>query len=247
MSTIRDHSLLYFPLIHHLLDVYNVQIFADLDTIAEAETFRLGRFFNTIFNAIPSADEDFSDGNGPGDYHDDTSVSTVGERDMRSSIGDEGIEGDDYSFDNSVDIEEDDYTGLDENGEVEEHVLGHVDPTRIEFAGYARQGTLVRRKSYVAFDIFESSESTHKLAADIVEVCRSKRRLNRNVVIDLVTGAIPLLRDKRNITFMDVAEGEKVTVVGDIHGQLSDLLHILDESGMPSQANKVRKLRRSRF
>ena len=31
---------------------------------------------------------------------------------------------------------------------------------------------------------------------------------------------------------------ERLTVVGDIHGQLPDLLHILDESGMPSATNK---------
>jgi serine/threonine-protein phosphatase with EF-hand domain len=39
-------------------------------------------------------------------------------------------------------------------------------------------------------------------------------------------------------TFGHRVVDEKVTVVGDIHGQLYDLLHILDEAGMPSLKHK---------
>ncbi|CAD2219218.1 protein phosphatase [Angomonas deanei] len=34
-----------------------------------------------------------------------------------------------------------------------------------------------------------------------------------------------------------VSQGSKVVVVGDLHGQISDLLHILKEHGMPSESN----------
>jgi serine/threonine-protein phosphatase with EF-hand domain len=41
-----------------------------------------------------------------------------------------------------------------------------------------------------------------------------------------------------NVTEVTVDGSEKLTVVGDIHGQIDDLLHILDNSGWPSPTNK---------
>ena len=37
---------------------------------------------------------------------------------------------------------------------------------------------------------------------------------------------------------MTLSENDRLTIVGDIHGQLPDLLHILEESKLPSRNNK---------
>ncbi len=44
-------------------------------------------------------------------------------------------------------------------------------------------------------------------------------------------GAMP------NIDYIDIPDGVKITVVGDTHGQLHDLLYIFDTNGTPSPTN----------
>ena len=41
-----------------------------------------------------------------------------------------------------------------------------------------------------------------------------------------------------NTSHIEITSKDKLTVVGDIHGQLLDLLHILDESGLPNNHHK---------
>lgn len=54
----------------------------------------------------------------------------------------------------------------------------------------------------------------------------------------LLRKVYPLFKETKNIVSMDVPVQGKVTIVGDTHGQLSDLLYILDNSGMPSDKNR---------
>jgi serine/threonine-protein phosphatase with EF-hand domain len=54
----------------------------------------------------------------------------------------------------------------------------------------------------------------------------------------LLRTAYRMLKQAPNISRIDIPEGCKMTVVGDIHGQLPDLLHILDESGLPADDNR---------
>ena len=41
-----------------------------------------------------------------------------------------------------------------------------------------------------------------------------------------------------NTTEMTLGQEDRLTIVGDIHGQLLDLMYILDHSGLPSSHNK---------
>ena len=59
-----------------------------------------------------------------------------------------------------------------------------------------------------------------------------------NTVMKLLRRTYALLKASGNTRKITTPPGGKVTVVGDLHGQLSDLLHILDECGMPSKTNK---------
>ena len=99
------------------------------------------------------------------------------------------------------------------------------------------------------------------IAAEVVEVYRRGGRLSRESVHKVLRLGYRSLKALSNTTRMTVGRDDRLTVVGDIHGQLpvpaaqhhacivslsdipwppacQDLLHILDESKLPSRNNK---------
>jgi serine/threonine-protein phosphatase with EF-hands len=79
---------------------------------------------------------------------------------------------------------------------------------------------------------------TADVAQNIIQVYRKQGRLNIKSVQKILRVVYKSLKDRPNISEITIKRGEKLTVVGDIHGQLADLFHILDESGWPSATNK---------
>jgi len=87
------------------------------------------------------------------------------------------------------------------------------------------------------YDIGKSN-ITMAVARQIVEVYRKGGRLSIKLVMKILRTTYRMLKQVTNIAHVDVKEGGKLHVIGDIHGQLSDLLHILDEAGFPAEDNK---------
>ncbi len=55
----------------------------------------------------------------------------------------------------------------------------------------------------------------------------------------MLRSAYRILKAMPNTTRISLnGKGERLNVVGDLHGQLPDLLHILEEAGPPSETNK---------
>ena len=54
----------------------------------------------------------------------------------------------------------------------------------------------------------------------------------------ILNKARAIFESQANVQYITINEGTKLTVVGDLHGQLSDLIYILDKSGLPSFNNK---------
>ena len=84
-------------------------------------------------------------------------------------------------------------------------------------------------------------------ARDIYETYKRGGRVSRDTVHKVLRNAYRSLKSLPNTTKITVAQcddpapaenRERLTIVGDIHGQLYDLIHILDESGLPSATNK---------
>eukprot|EP01038_Epipyxis_sp_PR26KG_P013918 gene13918-18665_t len=73
---------------------------------------------------------------------------------------------------------------------------------------------------------------------DIVATFRRQGKISRKSVVKVLRKSYKMLQKEKNMTRMTVENNCKLTVVGDLHGQLADLLHILDEVGMPSPTNK---------
>jgi serine/threonine-protein phosphatase with EF-hands len=90
---------------------------------------------------------------------------------------------------------------------------------------------------YRDYDVGKSN-ITKEVAMQIIEVYRKDGRLSVKLVMKLLRTAYRMLKQAGNISRIDIPEGCKMTIVGDIHGQLPDLLYILDESGMPANDNR---------
>lgn len=72
---------------------------------------------------------------------------------------------------------------------------------------------------------------------DVLKCCRSGTLVGANVIKQLIQNAYALSKLGGNTRKLTVPPGGKLIVVGDLHGQLHDLLRILDEAGLPSPTN----------
>jgi len=87
------------------------------------------------------------------------------------------------------------------------------------------------------YDI-EQNKIDSSVCEEIVTCYKKGGQLTRKSVVKILRRAYKLMQKLPNVTHMSIPKGCKLTVVGDLHGQLSDLMYILDESGMPSATNK---------
>ena len=79
---------------------------------------------------------------------------------------------------------------------------------------------------------------TSDVASKIVAVYKRNGKLSLKSIQKILRIVYKSLKDRPNISDVQIKKGEKLTIVGDLHGQVTDLFHILDESGWPSATNK---------
>lgn len=75
----------------------------------------------------------------------------------------------------------------------------------------------------------------------VLELLESFKRatvLHHKYVLEIIKRAIRVLSPLPTLQEITVVEGEKITVVGDLHGQLQDLFTIFSVNGLPSPTNK---------
>jgi serine/threonine-protein phosphatase with EF-hand domain len=82
-------------------------------------------------------------------------------------------------------------------------------------------------------------------AAEVVLLCRNGELIPTEVMSRLILECTEIVRQLPNFTYQTLPQSQgghtkkgRVIVVGDIHGNLSDLLHIVDTYGMPSEVNR---------
>ncbi|CAI5705171.1 unnamed protein product [Peronospora farinosa] len=78
---------------------------------------------------------------------------------------------------------------------------------------------------------------TLKNVENMIDSCRNGQKIPRNVVVRVINEATILLRQHPTMVEFKVAPANHITIVGDLHGQLDDLLLILRENGLPSESN----------
>jgi len=94
-----------------------------------------------------------------------------------------------------------------------------------------------RLEDCLEYDI-QATNIDASVCEEIVSCYRKGGKLTRKSVVKILRRAYKIMQKLPNVTHMDVPVGSKLTVVGDLHGQLSDLFYIIDEQGMPSATNK---------
>ena len=72
----------------------------------------------------------------------------------------------------------------------------------------------------------------------VLDGFRRGERVHRHYVGQLLCQAMGILKMLPNVVAVDAPPGARVTVVGDVHGQFFDLLHILETAGMPGAAHQ---------
>ncbi|CAM9525544.1 unnamed protein product [Chrysoparadoxa australica] len=73
---------------------------------------------------------------------------------------------------------------------------------------------------------------------ELVQLYAAGGKLNIKSVRKILRDAYKALKASRNVVHVDIEQGQTCTVVGDIHGQLPDLLHLLNANGMPHADHK---------
>ena len=81
-------------------------------------------------------------------------------------------------------------------------------------------------------------ELDHVKAYEIIGCMRHERRFSEKSVLKLIYQASEILDGRPNMPDCNIPKGGSAIIVGDLHGQLEDLLHILDTFGPPSDMQK---------
>jgi len=74
----------------------------------------------------------------------------------------------------------------------------------------------------------------------LLAMYKEQGKLPMKYVYEMTTDILDLLKKEKTLQRIAVPEGSKITVVGDLHGQYFDFVHMLEEiSGLPSPSNPI--------
>jgi len=77
-----------------------------------------------------------------------------------------------------------------------------------------------------------------KTATSIYETYKQGGACTKETVHKVLRTAYRTMKKQPNVMHVSLESDERLNVVGDLHGQLLDLVHILEESGIPSDKNR---------
>jgi len=112
--------------------------------------------------------------------------------------------------------------------------LGDLRYKEVHSKNHSLSKTSSRLREYDLCDI----EMDHECVQEVVKIYSEGGRLSRNSVVKILRKVYKIMLKLPNVSRVNVPERGICTVVGDLHGQLSDLLHILETAGLPNAENR---------
>jgi serine/threonine-protein phosphatase with EF-hand domain len=79
---------------------------------------------------------------------------------------------------------------------------------------------------------------TEQTVRDVMALYKKEGKLSPLSVQNILKQSFKFLKKEQNIKRLTVASGDKLAIIGDLHGQVKDLFFILDENGLPSKTNQ---------
>lgn len=97
--------------------------------------------------------------------------------------------------------------------------------------------SIIVEKSYNGPRLKDEKYVTFEFIEKLIEHFRESKILHRKYVLEILCQVYKLFESQPTLVDVNIEQGEKFTVVGDIHGQFYDLLNILSLNGLPSEDN----------
>jgi serine/threonine-protein phosphatase with EF-hand domain len=220
------------------------KLFAELDTKDEAEMLSLAVFMQTLMDLIakeqpenheivPDRQETLKElNNTEEDDLDDNSNSGTGNNSNRPSLAMPPVPP--PSVDRSSASAPSDRPSFGSNKDSSAFLIKNVNFTPA--SGKGRSFVPIQRKDGL-FD-FSHVSFTPVFIPEFLKIIRNKKVITEESVKKVLRTIYRRLKDESNTNKMQLDNVSKLSVVGDLHGQLEDLFHILDESGLPNENNK---------
>lgn len=218
------------------------RLFAELDTQDEVEMLHLAVFMQTLLDLIPTMNK--SNSGEPGDNSAKSSSSSVDRDELMLHLNSDsdssdpillGELGPQYST-TTVDLR----SSLQKYGSSSSNKqLLHIDSININI-NCVKLHTIpyiVNAQHEIEYNIIDL-KFDYTLLLIVIEIYRQNHKLTRNSIMKILSKGYKLLLEVPNVVHMHIGTRDKLTVVGDLHGQLADLLCIFELSGIPSSHNK---------
>jgi hypothetical protein len=208
------------------------KMFADLDTQDEAEMLQLAVFMQTLLDVVPKTKSAVMSPTQSLSMDDDNR----GDSSTSPSLS--------LSPDDGTSISRSISRSLSQSGDTLGGLVDEFESCiRLENIHFAPMGTKHRAQqdSEVAEHLevdLSAKDIDLDFVSELVALFRRGGRVTKSTVMKILRRVYKMLLKLPNTTRLTVTDKCKLTVIGDLHGQLPDLLYILDECGLPNANNK---------
>ncbi|GAB5367898.1 hypothetical protein AAMO2058_001271500 [Amorphochlora amoebiformis] len=97
--------------------------------------------------------------------------------------------------------------------------------------------SLVREQSTPGTNLAADQKITLDFVTAMLDRFKKLEKLDEKTAYRIVEEAKEILKKEENVQTVNVPKGARLAVVGDLHGQLDDLVHIFGMNGLPSSRN----------
>lgn len=100
-----------------------------------------------------------------------------------------------------------------------------------------RSDTIEVESSYTGPRLKDETKVTSEFIEELIDYFRESKILHKRYVVEILSQCYKYFVAQPTLVDVEIQDGNKFTVVGDIHGQFFDLLNIFNINSLPSEKN----------